>query len=109
MFQHRLALRLGCTVRELLDRMDAREYLRWQLYEEYDPFGNERGDLQAALVASTVANQWRGEKDKAFQWAERAYTERDAGTTWLKIDFSFRGLRDDPRYKALLRKMNLPE
>jgi len=58
-------------------------------------------------IASVYA--WRGEKDKAFQWAERAYTERDSGITWLKIDFDFRGLRDDSRYKALLRKMNLPE
>jgi hypothetical protein len=31
------------------------------------------------------------------------------GLTWLKIDTNFRNLRDDPRYKALLRKMNLPE
>ena len=52
---------------------------------------------------------WRGEKDKAFEWAERAYAERDMGITWLKIDTYFRGLRGDPRYKALLRKMNLPE
>lgn len=52
---------------------------------------------------------WRGEKDKAFEWAERAYAERDMSITWLKIDTYFRGLRGDPRYKALLRKMNLPE
>ena len=58
-------------------------------------------------IASVYA--WRGEKDKAFQWAERAYKERDVGITWLKIDFNFRGLRDEPRYKALLKKMNLPE
>jgi TolB-like protein len=36
-------------------------------------------------IASVYA--WRGEKDKAFQWAERACTERDVGITWLKIDF----------------------
>jgi serine/threonine-protein kinase len=52
---------------------------------------------------------WRGEKDQAFQWAERAVKTRDAGLTWIKIDPDFRSLRGDPRYKALLRKMNLPE
>jgi TolB-like protein len=61
----------------------------------------------SSAIASVYA--WRGEKDKAFQWAERACTERDVGITWLKIDFNFRGLRDDSRYKALLKKMNLPE
>jgi predicted ATPase len=55
------------------------------------------------------AYAWRGEKDKAFQWAERAVKTRDAGITWLKIATDFRGLRGDPRYKALLREMNLPE
>jgi TolB-like protein len=58
-------------------------------------------------IASVYA--WRGEKDKAFEWAERAYAQRDSGLTWLKIDTNFRSLRGDPRYKALLRKMHLPE
>jgi TolB-like protein len=52
---------------------------------------------------------WRGEKDKAFQWAERAVKTRDPGITWLKIAIDFRSLRGDPSYKALLREMNLPE
>jgi serine/threonine-protein kinase len=52
---------------------------------------------------------WRGEKDQAFEWAERAYQQRDTGLAWLKIDSGFRTLREDPRFRALLRKMNLPE
>jgi tetratricopeptide (TPR) repeat protein len=52
---------------------------------------------------------WRGEKEQAFEWAERAYEERDMGLTWLKIDTDFRSLRGDSRYRALVRKMNLPE
>jgi hypothetical protein len=52
---------------------------------------------------------WRGENDKAFEWAERAYKERNGGLTWLKIDTNFRSLHGDARYRALLHKMNLPE
>jgi serine/threonine-protein kinase len=52
---------------------------------------------------------WRGEKDLAFKWAERAYAHRDTGITWIKIETDFRELRSDARYIALLRKMNLPE
>jgi TolB-like protein len=67
--------------------------------------------LIAKKASSSIASvyAWRGETDKALQWAERAYRERDVGITWLEIDFNFRGLRGDPRYKALVRKMNLPE
>jgi TolB-like protein len=52
---------------------------------------------------------WRGDNEQAFAWAERAYEERDMGITWLEIDTDFRGLRGDARYKALVRKMNLPQ
>lgn len=59
------------------------------------------------LIARVYA--WRGEQDQAFEWAERAYVQRDAGITWFKIDPGFRSLRTDPRYKTFLRKMKLPD
>ena len=52
---------------------------------------------------------WRGEKDQALAWAERAYALRDPGLTWIKIDPNWRRLHGEPRYHALLRKMKLPE
>jgi len=55
------------------------------------------------------AYAWRGEKDKAFEWLERAYQQRDGGLSDIKTDPPLAGLHGDPRYKAFLRKMNLPE
>jgi tetratricopeptide (TPR) repeat protein len=52
---------------------------------------------------------WRGEKDQAFEWLERAYKQRDMGLTLVKYDSYVDSLRSDLRFKALLRKMNLPE
>jgi len=52
---------------------------------------------------------WRGEKDKAFEWLERAYQQQDGGLTVIKYDPLLLGLRADPRYHTLLRKINLPE
>ena len=49
---------------------------------------------------------WRGEKDQAFEWLERAYVQRDPGLTWVEIDPRSRSLRGDARFSALLRKMN---
>lgn len=71
-------------------------------------------ELKARYGSAAVTNiatvyAWRGEKDQAFAWAERAYAQRDAALTWIKIDTSFHRLHSEPRYHALLRKMNLPD
>ena len=50
----------------------------------------------------------RGDADRAFQWLNRAYEQRDAGMRNLKIDPLLLPIRDDPRYAELLKKMNLP-
>jgi tetratricopeptide (TPR) repeat protein len=52
---------------------------------------------------------FRGEADLAFEWLERAYAQRDGGVSEIKGDRFMRVLADDPRYKAFLRKLKLPE
>jgi len=46
------------------------------------------------------------EKDKAFEWLERAYEQRDWMT--LKLDPFMDSLRSDPRFRDLLRRLDLP-
>jgi TolB-like protein/tetratricopeptide (TPR) repeat protein len=55
-----------------------------------------------------VVCAWRGDRDKAFAWLEKAYQSRDMGISEIKMDWELRPLRADPRYGALLRKMKLP-
>ena len=50
-----------------------------------------------------------GEKDKAFAELEKAFTTRDWGIARLSVDPFLDPLRDDPRFKDLLRRMKLPE
>ncbi len=50
---------------------------------------------------------WRGEKDRAFSWLERAVAD-SGGVAGLRTDPFLGNLRDDPRFKALLRKMKQP-
>jgi predicted Zn-dependent protease len=52
---------------------------------------------------------WRGERDKAFEWLDRGYAQRDNGLVDIKWDPLMNSLHADPRYKALLRKINLPD
>ena len=51
---------------------------------------------------------WRGEVDQAFAWLERAFEQHDGGIARLRGEPLFDALKDDPRYLALLRKMNFP-
>jgi TolB-like protein/class 3 adenylate cyclase/tetratricopeptide (TPR) repeat protein len=52
---------------------------------------------------------YRGETDKAFEWLERAYEQRDPGTIYCSSDRIFKPLRGDPRWQPFLRKMNLAQ
>ena len=48
-----------------------------------------------------------GQKDQAFEWLEKAYEEHDVYLSQLKVRPLLDSLRSDPRYKAMLKKMNL--
>jgi tetratricopeptide (TPR) repeat protein len=61
----------------------------------------------AAEIAGAYAGL--GEKDQAFEWLEKAFIDRSSLLVDLRVDPSFTPLRDDPRFKDLLKRMNLPE
>lgn len=43
-------------VGEMLERMSAEELTEWQAYARIEPFGEDRADLRAGMVASMVGN-----------------------------------------------------
>ncbi len=48
-----------------------------------------------------------GDRDRAYQLLEKCYQERHPQLFWLPCQPGYFWLRDDPRFAALLRKMNL--
>jgi len=48
-----------------------------------------------------------GDRDKTFEYLERAYEEKEDGVFWLKVDPCWDNLRPDARYKSLIKRMNL--
>jgi TolB-like protein/Flp pilus assembly protein TadD len=66
----------------------------------------ERGNSDAYSIAQCYA--LRGDRERTFLWLDRAYEQHEY-FMHLKSDPWLSSVRGDPRYQALLRKMNLPE
>lgn len=63
----------------------------------------DRNHELAVAVASAYANL--GDRDRAFEWLERAYTGHIAYLTSANSDFVFDSIRSDPRFQALMKKV----
>jgi tetratricopeptide (TPR) repeat protein len=50
-----------------------------------------------------------GDKDEAFRLLEKSYQEHSATILYLAVDPFWYGLRSDPRYVDLLRRVGLPQ
>ena len=50
-----------------------------------------------------------GDMQKAMDWLQKSYTERDGNLTLVKSYPEFKGLRGDPRFVDLLKRIGLPE
>jgi TolB-like protein/DNA-binding winged helix-turn-helix (wHTH) protein/Tfp pilus assembly protein PilF len=64
---------------------------------------------QEAAYQIAEVHAWRGEKDEAFEWLNRAYQQRDGGLSDIKVDLLIANLHGDPRFPALVQKMKLPQ
>jgi len=48
------------------------------------------------------------DRDRAFLWLERAYSDRSEWMVWLEVEPRFDMLRNDTRFDALLAKVKGP-
>ena len=51
---------------------------------------------------------FRNQTDEAFEWLDRAYAQRDPSLMSTKMDPLLKSLHNDPRFPALMKKLNLP-
>ncbi len=50
-----------------------------------------------------------GDKDKAFEWLEKDMQTKSGNISNIRWAIPFESVRDDPRYKDLIKRMGLPE
>jgi TolB-like protein/Flp pilus assembly protein TadD len=98
---------------------NGREAAVWLAYL-HAASGDEAGarDLLGAVPPDSLSNgyEYRAvgivyaalrENDAAFAWLERALEARSESMASMKIDFKLEGLRPDPRFGTLLKKIGL--
>ncbi len=75
--------------------------------DESDKFLAELIEKHAKEASREVAAvfTWRGDKDHAFEWLERARENNEMGLANVSSHYSFRNLHDDPRWQPFLAKM----
>lgn len=133
LFPHAVSMhyRLGLVLlsagrpQDALTEANAEPQWGWQLYGKamaLDALGRQsEADLEIAKLAAApvirisgsyqmaVIYADRGDRERAFEWLERAHQARDPGfVSYLKCDPMLAPLRSDPRYKAMLAELNLP-
>jgi hypothetical protein len=99
-----------------------RPVLLADLAHAYTVFGNKQGASRLLAELTELSkrkdvNPWEfaivytgmGDKDRAFEWLDKAYNERRADVAWIKAEPRMDPLRSDPRYKELLLRLGLPE
>ncbi|MBV9695550.1 MAG: hypothetical protein JO005_01285, partial [Gammaproteobacteria bacterium] len=64
------------------------------------------GDDSAYQIAVVYA--LRNDREKAFEWLDRAWKKRDHGLVGLYADPFLKRFRSDPRFADLCRKVGLP-
>ncbi len=64
------------------------------------------GRSAAFQIAEVYA--WRGERDQAFEWLDRAREQRDGGLCMIKVEPFLATLRSDPRFAEMLKALGLP-
>jgi tetratricopeptide (TPR) repeat protein len=50
-----------------------------------------------------------GDTDATFEWLERAFQTRASALVYLAVDPRYDAMRQDPRFRALVRRIRLPE
>lgn len=88
-------------VGELLRRVSSAELTEWMAYEQISgPLGAARGDVQAAIVAATIANAMSSKKGRRFtpkdfipEWDRRPQTWQEQLELVKQLNKAFGGVR----------------
>lgn len=90
----KLALRLGCTLAELTQRMSVSEFRSWMAFSQLSPIGDERHDVLHAIsaYASVMPHVKRGGKSSVGDFIPKWSEETKKNQTAAKVSQFFMGM-----------------
>ena len=68
---------------------------------------SKRGYFSPSLIAGIYASL--GDKEKEFEWLEKAFEERDTNNWCVKVSPMFDNVHSDPRWTRLMERMGLAD
>jgi TolB-like protein/Tfp pilus assembly protein PilF len=114
-YQKVLELSQGVTVVETaMKAIIAHAYARWgkrskamKMLDEVIKASANGTNVSSYSIAGIYAAL--GESAPAFEWLDKAYEQHDLQLVSLKVDPSLDGVRSDPRFADLVRRVGLPQ
>jgi len=81
---------------------------RDQALKTLDQLQQMAKERYVSAYSFAIVYEGLGDKEKAFEWLEKGYQERVFEMNYLKVDPLLDGLRSDPRFTDLVRRVGLP-
>lgn len=69
---------------------------------------NDTGNRYAVALPIAQIYSALGDRDRAFQWLDRAFTDRNWPLYFCRVDPLLQSLHSDPRWDAFVQRMNFP-
>ncbi len=91
---------MSTIVLHSLGRHEEERPIRQKMIDEYS---------QTWAFGIVLAFSWHGDLDKAFEWLDVAFEQKDPYMTQLIFNPWLAPLHDDPRWEVILDKMGLLE
>lgn len=100
------------TVQKIYDESGINGIFEWMYNRKLiELYNNQKADVSDPLLYFYLA-KWLvvlGKNTESLDWLEKALKEKCVYLPYIYNSWDFRNLRNEPRFRAILRQMNFPE
>jgi TolB-like protein/DNA-binding winged helix-turn-helix (wHTH) protein/tetratricopeptide (TPR) repeat protein len=82
---------------------------RGEAVKMLDRFNGQYKQAEVSPMGLAAAYTALGEKQRAIDWLQKAYEQRDPFLVFIRVHWAFDSLHSDPRFQSILRRMNFPQ